>query len=90
MPQRMARLEEDVHKIRRTLAEQREVISVMACDFSRLCTWTTTSLAQMMDRAGVTYVSYSETPREYTRRVRRRTDGASTSAAQQDPQQPDP
>ncbi|GKB18343.1 hypothetical protein Tco_0852266 [Tanacetum coccineum] len=90
MPQRMARLEEDVHEIRGTLAEQREVISAMARDFSRFCTWTTTSLARMMDRAGVTYTSYSETPREYTRCVRRRTDGASTSAAQQDQQQPDP
>ncbi|GKB38922.1 hypothetical protein Tco_0883864 [Tanacetum coccineum] len=90
MPQRMARLEEDVHEIRGTLAEQREVISAMARDFSRFCTWTTTSLARMMDRAGVTYTSYSETPREYTRRVRHRNDDASTSTAQQDPQQPDP
>ncbi|GKE47836.1 hypothetical protein Tco_1479094, partial [Tanacetum coccineum] len=61
MPQRMARLEEDVHEIHGTLAEQHEVI----------------------------YMSYSETPREYTRRVRRMTDGANTSTAQQDPQQPD-
>ncbi|GKE55445.1 hypothetical protein Tco_1494630 [Tanacetum coccineum] len=60
---RMARLEEDVHEIRRTLAEQREVISAMARDFSRFCTWTTTSLARMMDRLGVTYTSYSKTPR---------------------------
>ncbi|GKA36880.1 hypothetical protein Tco_0723445 [Tanacetum coccineum] len=90
MPQRMARLEEDMHEIRGTLAEQREVISAMAHDFSIFCTWTTTSLARMIDRAGVTYTSYSETPREYTRRVRRRTDGASTSIAQQGPQQPDP
>ncbi|GJY16948.1 hypothetical protein Tco_0387370, partial [Tanacetum coccineum] len=40
--------------------------------------------------AGVTYTSYSETPREYTRRVRCKTDGASTSTTQQDQQQPDP
>ncbi|GJS33283.1 retrovirus-related pol polyprotein from transposon TNT 1-94 [Tanacetum coccineum] len=90
MPRRMARLEEDVHEIRGTLAEQRKVISAMARDFSRLCTWTTTSLARMIDRAGVTYTSYSETPREYTRHVRRMTDGASTSAVHQDLQQPDP
>ncbi|GJT10175.1 hypothetical protein Tco_0857217 [Tanacetum coccineum] len=54
MPQRMARLEEDVHEIRGTLAEQHDVISAMAHDFSRFCTWTTTSLVRMMDRAGVT------------------------------------
>ncbi|GJR19595.1 hypothetical protein Tco_0968122 [Tanacetum coccineum] len=90
MPQRMSRLEEDVHEIRGALIEQREVIDATTRDFSRLCTWTTISLARMMDRAGVTYTSYSQTPREYQRRMRHRTDGASTSAAQQDPQQPDP
>ncbi|GJT25977.1 hypothetical protein Tco_0895914 [Tanacetum coccineum] len=41
---------EDVHEIHGALAEQREVISAMARDFSRFCTWTTTSLTQMMDR----------------------------------------
>nr|GEV34601.1 hypothetical protein [Tanacetum cinerariifolium] len=35
MPQRMVRLEEDVQEIRGALAEQREVIDVMARDFSR-------------------------------------------------------
>ncbi|GKB98113.1 hypothetical protein Tco_0984250 [Tanacetum coccineum] len=35
MPQRMARLEEDLHEIRRVLAEQRDVIGAMARDFSR-------------------------------------------------------
>ncbi|GKB48955.1 hypothetical protein Tco_0899708, partial [Tanacetum coccineum] len=90
MPQRMARLEEDVHKIRGALTEQHEVIDAMARDFSRFCTWTTTSLTRMMDRAGVKFTSYSQTPREYTRHVRRRTDGASTSTAQQGPHQPDP
>ncbi|GJV09893.1 hypothetical protein Tco_1351434 [Tanacetum coccineum] len=32
LPQRMARLEEDVHEIRRALAEQHEVIGAMARD----------------------------------------------------------
>ncbi|GJS15551.1 hypothetical protein Tco_0410023 [Tanacetum coccineum] len=90
MPQRMDRLEEDVHETRGMLAEQREVISAMAGDFSRFCTWTTTSLAWMMDRAGVKYTSYFQTPREYQRRVRCKTGEASTSTAQQDPQQLDP
>ncbi|GKB81484.1 hypothetical protein Tco_0948379 [Tanacetum coccineum] len=81
MPQRMARLEEDVHEIRRALTEQREVIDAMARDFSRFCTRTTTSLVRMMDMAGVTYTSYSQTPREYQRCVRYKTDDASTSTA---------
>ncbi|GJZ59399.1 hypothetical protein Tco_0615215 [Tanacetum coccineum] len=50
-----------------------------------------TGPAQMMDKAGVTYVPYSETRVPYQRRrVRQRTDKANTFAAQQDPQQPDP
>ncbi|GJS96447.1 hypothetical protein Tco_0803415 [Tanacetum coccineum] len=52
IPQRMARLEEDVHKIRGALTEQREVIDEMARDFSRFSTWAITSLARMMDRVG--------------------------------------
>ncbi|GKC79296.1 hypothetical protein Tco_1130070, partial [Tanacetum coccineum] len=39
MPQRMAKLEEDVHEIHGALAEQREVIGAMARDFSRLTVW---------------------------------------------------
>ncbi|GKC52673.1 hypothetical protein Tco_1075418 [Tanacetum coccineum] len=90
MPQRMVRLEEDVLKIRGALTEQREVIDAMACDFSRFSTWAVIGLAQMMDKAGVAYVPYSETYVPYQRRrVRQRTGEASTSAAQQDPQQPD-
>ncbi|GJS18422.1 hypothetical protein Tco_0412894 [Tanacetum coccineum] len=88
MPQRMARLKDDVHEIHRVLTEQREVIDVMARDFSRFII---TSLARMMYRAGVTYTRYSKTPREYQRRrVRQRTGEASTSTTQQDQQQPDP
>ncbi|GJW50773.1 hypothetical protein Tco_0092124 [Tanacetum coccineum] len=90
MPQRMARLEADVHKIRGALTEQREVINAMAHDFSRFSTWVVTRLGRMMDRAGVTYVPYSHTHIPYQRRVRQRTREASSSTAQQDPQQPDP
>ncbi|GJW72727.1 hypothetical protein Tco_0132097 [Tanacetum coccineum] len=91
MPQRKARLEEDVHEMRGALTEQREVINAMACDFSRFSTWAVTGLAWMMDRAGVSYVPYFETHVPYQRLlVRQRTGKASTSAAQEDPQQPDP
>ncbi|GJT49522.1 hypothetical protein Tco_0975679 [Tanacetum coccineum] len=38
MPQRMARLKEDVHENHRALTEQREVINAMARDFSRCST----------------------------------------------------
>ncbi|GJU69435.1 hypothetical protein Tco_1255694 [Tanacetum coccineum] len=53
-------------------------------------TWVTTGLERMMDMAGVAYTPYAQTHVSYQRRVRQRTGEAITSAAQQDPQQPDP
>ncbi|GJX86840.1 hypothetical protein Tco_0337614 [Tanacetum coccineum] len=70
MPQRMARLEEDMHEIHGALTEQREVIDAMARDFSRFSTWVTTGLRRMMDKAGVTYTPYSQTHMSYERHVR--------------------
>ncbi|GKB72699.1 putative reverse transcriptase domain-containing protein [Tanacetum coccineum] len=87
MPQRMARLEEDMHKIRGALAEQREVIGAMARDFSRFIVWAASGITQLLESTRVTYTPYSETHIPYQRCVRRRTDGASTSTAQQDQQQ---
>ncbi|GJS16458.1 hypothetical protein Tco_0410930 [Tanacetum coccineum] len=76
-PTRMSRLEEDVCEIRGALTKQREED---VCEIRGALT--ITSLARMMDRAGVTYTSYSETPREYQRRrVRHRTGEAITSTA---------
>ncbi|GJT11255.1 hypothetical protein Tco_0858297 [Tanacetum coccineum] len=85
--ERIARLKEEVHGMHEALQGQREVLDSMASDFSRLTTWTITSLARLIDRASVSYTRYSESPVEYQRRTRQRTDGASTSTA---PQQPDP
>ncbi|GJZ65636.1 hypothetical protein Tco_0622332 [Tanacetum coccineum] len=65
MPQRMARLEEDVHEMCRGLTKQREVIDTMARDFSRFSTWVTTGLGRMMDRAGVAYTLYAQTHVSY-------------------------
>ncbi|GJS64145.1 hypothetical protein Tco_0678709 [Tanacetum coccineum] len=62
---------------------QREVLDSMASDFSRFTTWTVTSLARLMDRAGVPYTRYSEPLVEYQRCTRQRTDGANTSTAPQ-------
>ncbi|GKG27271.1 hypothetical protein Tco_0402974, partial [Tanacetum coccineum] len=84
IPQRMARLEEDVHEIHGALTEQREVIDVMARDFSRFSTWAITGLVRMMERAGVSYVPYSKTHVPYQRRrVKQRICKANTSTAQQ-------
>ncbi|GJX52622.1 hypothetical protein Tco_0280991 [Tanacetum coccineum] len=70
MPQRMARLEENVHEICGALIEQREVINAMACDFSKFSTWVTTGLGRTMDTTKVTYTPYSQTHMSYQRRVR--------------------
>ncbi|GJS25952.1 hypothetical protein Tco_0486572 [Tanacetum coccineum] len=83
--ERISRLEEEVHGVREALQGQREVLDSMA-RFSRFSTWTVTSLARMMDRAGVPYTIYSESLVEYERRTRRRINEPSTSTA---PQQPD-
>ncbi|GKE77585.1 hypothetical protein Tco_1543705, partial [Tanacetum coccineum] len=45
IPQRMARLEENVHEIRGALAEQRKVIGDMAMDFSRFIVWAASGIA---------------------------------------------
>ncbi|GKE18830.1 hypothetical protein Tco_1426407 [Tanacetum coccineum] len=82
--ERIVRLEEEVHGMRELLQGQSEVLDLMARDFSRFAMWTITSLARMMDIAGVTYKSYSETPGEYQRCTKQRTGEANTSTAQQD------
>ncbi|GJR75214.1 hypothetical protein Tco_0087579 [Tanacetum coccineum] len=51
MPQRMARLEEDVHEIRRALTKQCEVIGAMARDFSIFTVWAANGIAQLLDSA---------------------------------------
>nr|GEX17657.1 hypothetical protein [Tanacetum cinerariifolium] len=50
---------------------------------ARFTTWIITSLIRMMDKAGVPYMRYLESPIEYERRTRRRTDEPSTSPAPQ-------
>ncbi|GKE84975.1 hypothetical protein Tco_1558717, partial [Tanacetum coccineum] len=78
-----SRLKEEVHGMREALQGQREVLDSMACDFSRFTTWTVTSLARLMDRAGVPYTRYTESLVEYQRCTKQRTDSASTSTAPQ-------
>ncbi|GKB89429.1 hypothetical protein Tco_0961701 [Tanacetum coccineum] len=56
MPQRMARLEEDVHEIRVALGKHREVMDAMARDFSRFTIWAVRGISQLLDSVGATYV----------------------------------
>ncbi|GKB31039.1 hypothetical protein Tco_0870440 [Tanacetum coccineum] len=88
--ERLSMLEYEVHSLRGDMGEQRGVLDSMAHDFFRFTTWTITSLSRMIDRSGVRYTSYSDSPVPYQRRTRHKTDDANTSTAQQDEQQPDP
>ncbi|GKB69942.1 hypothetical protein Tco_0931354, partial [Tanacetum coccineum] len=80
---RIARLEKDIHRMRRALGEKREVLDNMAHDFSRFTTWTVTELSRMIDQAGVRYTSYVDVQISYVMRTRRSTYDASTSSPQQ-------
>ncbi|GJW15128.1 hypothetical protein Tco_0019261 [Tanacetum coccineum] len=61
MPQRMARLEEEVHGIQESLDEQREVMDMMAREFSRFTVWADKGISQLLNATGATYTRYSET-----------------------------
>ncbi|GJU78594.1 hypothetical protein Tco_1275664 [Tanacetum coccineum] len=69
----------------------RPALTMAQRDLSRFTVWAAEGISHLLDSTGATYVRYSETHAPYQRRrVRQRTDGASTSTAQQDEQQPDP
>ncbi|GJZ65081.1 hypothetical protein Tco_0621777 [Tanacetum coccineum] len=77
---RMARLEGGALRFWGMTDASARWIDSGARDFSRFSTWAITRLAWMIDKAGVTYVPYSETHVPYQRRrVRQRTGEASTS-----------
>ncbi|GKC97455.1 hypothetical protein Tco_1167730, partial [Tanacetum coccineum] len=57
MPQRMARLEEEVYRIRESLDEQREVVDTMGRDFSRFTVWAARGISQFLDATRATYTS---------------------------------
>nr|GEX67987.1 hypothetical protein [Tanacetum cinerariifolium] len=88
---RLARLEEEVHEIRQSLDEQREVMHAMARDFSMFIVWTTSGISQLLDLSGATYTRYSKTHVPYQRcMVWQRTGDASTSATILDEDHLDP
>nr|GFA93221.1 hypothetical protein [Tanacetum cinerariifolium] len=90
MPQRMSRLEEDVHGLIDSLGGQREVLDMLSQDFSRFTTWTVGRLSQMLDERGITYTSYGDYHMPYQRRTRWRSGDSSTSTALCTDDQSDP
>ncbi|GKD67544.1 hypothetical protein Tco_1321634, partial [Tanacetum coccineum] len=94
MPQRIARLKEEVHKLRRSIVRLHEDVDRSITNQSRFATWMVSCMTQLMDASGRTYQAFDNTlvgssRLPYQRCIRRRTDDASTSTAQQD-EQPDP
>ncbi|GKC94225.1 hypothetical protein Tco_1159667, partial [Tanacetum coccineum] len=95
IPQRLGRLEEDVQGLRRDVRSLRGLVERSMTDQGRFSTWKISCMTQLMDASRLTYQAFDGTfqgssPLAFQRRTRQRTNGASTSAAQQDPHQPDP
>ncbi|GKA45912.1 hypothetical protein Tco_0738708 [Tanacetum coccineum] len=67
MTQRMARLEEEVHRLKESLDEQHEVVDIIAIDFSRFTVWAARGISQLLNVTDATYTMYSETPRAISR-----------------------
>ncbi|GJT55962.1 hypothetical protein Tco_0991016 [Tanacetum coccineum] len=91
MPQR---IEEDVHGLRRDVESLRRFMERSMTDQGRFSMWMMSCMTQLMNASGLTYQAFDETfqgssPAAFQRRTRQRTDGPSTSTAQQDQQYQD-
>ncbi|GJT29654.1 hypothetical protein Tco_0909929, partial [Tanacetum coccineum] len=94
IPHRLGRHEEEVQGLRRDVRSLRGLMERPITDQGRFSTWMISFMAQLMEASGQTYQAFDGTfqrssPRIFHRRTRQRTGEASTSTAQQDPQQPD-
>ncbi|GKE63829.1 hypothetical protein Tco_1514196 [Tanacetum coccineum] len=95
MSQRIKRLEEEVHDLRRIVVGMRGDIASFTTEQSRVSTWLISCMTQLMDASGQTYQPFDNTlvgssGLSFRRRVRPRTGDASTSAAPHTDAQPDP
>ncbi|GKC54352.1 hypothetical protein Tco_1077097, partial [Tanacetum coccineum] len=95
MPQRLGRLEEEVQGLRQDVKTLRGLMKRSMTDQGRFSTWMIPCMTQLMEASGQTFQAFNLTfwgssPAAFQRRTRQRADGASTFAAQQDQQQPDP
>ncbi|GJU38500.1 hypothetical protein Tco_1191457 [Tanacetum coccineum] len=95
MSQRIERVEEEVHDLRRDGVGLRGVVESFTTKQSRVSTWLISCMTQLMDASGQTYQPFDSTLvgsswLSFQRRVRPRTGNASTSAAPHTDAQPDP
>ncbi|GJV56753.1 hypothetical protein Tco_1457758 [Tanacetum coccineum] len=61
MPQRTARLKEEVHELRQSIVGLRGVVDKSITDQSRFDTWMTSCMTQLMDASGRTYQAFDNT-----------------------------
>ncbi|GJZ80223.1 hypothetical protein Tco_0645217, partial [Tanacetum coccineum] len=90
MPQRIKRLEEEVHELRQSIVGLRGDVDRSITDQGRFATWMVTCMTQLMDANGRTNQAFDSTlvgssRLPYQRRTRRRTGDTSTLASQPDP-----
>ncbi|GJS70190.1 hypothetical protein Tco_0703031 [Tanacetum coccineum] len=95
MSQRIERLEEEVHDLRRDVVGLRGDVASFTTEQSRVSTWLISCMTQLMDASGQTYQPFDSTlvgssGLSFRRRVRPRTGEASTSTAHHTDAQPDP
>ncbi|GJW20403.1 hypothetical protein Tco_0031025 [Tanacetum coccineum] len=88
VPQRLLRLEEEVHGLRDSIREQHVLLERMSINQERLSTWVVDRITQLMHQSGLAFLRFDGrlvgcSPLSYKRRrVRQRTDGdANTLAA---------
>ncbi|GJU25627.1 hypothetical protein Tco_1164248 [Tanacetum coccineum] len=90
VPQRLRRLEEDVHGLRRDVGSLRGLVERLMTDQGRFFTCMMICMTQLMDASGLTYQAFDGTfrgssPLAFQRRTKQRTDGASTSTTKKGP-----
>ncbi|GJZ53603.1 hypothetical protein Tco_0608488 [Tanacetum coccineum] len=95
MSQRIERIEDEVHDLRRDVVGLLGVVESFTTEQSRVSTWLISCMTQLMDASGLTYQAFDITLvgsswMPYQRRVRPRTSDASTFTASATNDQPDP
>ncbi|GJU35350.1 hypothetical protein Tco_1183704 [Tanacetum coccineum] len=95
MSQRIDRIKEEVREMRQSVVGLRGVVESSIIKQTRVSTWMISCMMRLMDASGRTYQAFDSTlvgssRLSYERRVRPRTSDASTSAAPQTDDQPDP
>ncbi|GKE27040.1 hypothetical protein Tco_1442424, partial [Tanacetum coccineum] len=88
IPQRLHRLEEEIHKLGESIKEQCVVMERLSSDFVSFSTWMITRMTQLMDQSSLGYMRFDgsiacSSHMPYQRRTRQSTDDVGTSAPQQ-------